>query len=83
VSYRDTQAALAAVKKPASTWQINVMTDRTAHVASLYAVSKIPHLFMIGRDGKVVANHLGYGDRTLDEVIAGISRALAAPSPDG
>jgi hypothetical protein len=44
-------------------------------------VSAIPHLFMIGRDGKVVANHLGYGDRTLDELVADINHALAAPRP--
>ena len=79
VSYRDTQAALAAIKKPASNWQINVMTDPNTRVASLYSVSKIPHLFMIDREGKVVANHLGYGDRTLDELLADINRALAAP----
>ncbi len=45
------------------------------------AVSAIPHLFMIGRDGKVVANHLGYGDRTLGELVADINHALAAPLP--
>jgi hypothetical protein len=44
VSYRDTEAALAAIKKPASNWQINIMKDHNAHVASLYSVSKIPHL---------------------------------------
>jgi thiol-disulfide isomerase/thioredoxin len=79
VSYRDSEAALAAIKKPAANWQINIMKDRNEHVASVYSVSKIPHLFMIGRDGKVVANHLGYGDRTLDELVADINRALAAP----
>jgi thiol-disulfide isomerase/thioredoxin len=79
VSYRDTEAALAAIKKPASNWQINVMTDRNTRVASLYSVSKIPHLFMISREGKVLANHLGYGDRTLDELLADINRALATP----
>jgi thiol-disulfide isomerase/thioredoxin len=83
VSHRDKPEALAAIKKVASNWQINVMKDRNDHVASLYSVSKIPHLFMIGRDGKVVANHLGYGDRTLDELVADINRALAAPLPDG
>jgi thiol-disulfide isomerase/thioredoxin len=83
VSFRDTEAALAAIKKPAAGWQINVMTDRGAHVASLYSVRKIPHLFMIGRDGKIVANHLGYGDRTLNELIADINHALAAPPPEG
>jgi thiol-disulfide isomerase/thioredoxin len=82
VSYRDTEAALAAIKKPASNWQINIMKDRNAHVASLYSVSKIPHLFMIGRDGKIVANHLGYGDRTLDDLVADINRALAPPVPE-
>jgi len=81
VSHRDKPEALAAIKKVASNWQINVMTDRNDHVASLYSISKIPHLFMIGRDGKVVANHLGYGDRTLDELVADINRALAAPFP--
>jgi thiol-disulfide isomerase/thioredoxin len=82
VSYRDTEAALAAIKKPASNWQINIMKDRNAHVASLYSVSKIPHLFMIGRDGKIVANHLGYGDRTPDELVADINRALAVAVPE-
>jgi thiol-disulfide isomerase/thioredoxin len=79
VSHRDKPEALAAIKKPAANWQINIMTDRNDHVASLYSVAAIPHLFMIGRDGKVVANHLGYGDRTLDELVADINRALAAP----
>jgi thiol-disulfide isomerase/thioredoxin len=81
VSHRDKPEALAAIKRPAAKWQINVMTDRNDHVASLYSVSAIPHLFMIGRDGKVVANHLGYGDRTINELIADINRALAAPLP--
>jgi peroxiredoxin len=83
VSHKDSEAALAAIKKLAANWQINIMKDRNDHVASLYSVSKIPHLFMIGRDGKVVANHLGYGDRTLGELVADINRALAAPLPDG
>jgi len=30
-----------------------------------------------------VANHLGYGDRTLNELIADINHALAAPLPGG
>jgi len=39
---------------------------------------KIPRLFMIGRDGKVVANHLGYSDSTLEELVADINLALAS-----
>jgi thiol-disulfide isomerase/thioredoxin len=77
INYQDTEAALAAIKGIASSWQISVMTDRSGSVAHLYSVSTIPHLFMIGRDGKIIANHLGYGDRTLYDVITDIGRALA------
>jgi hypothetical protein len=80
--HNDKPVAIAAIKRAAANWQINVMTDRNDHVARRYAVSGIPHLFMIGRDGKVVANHLGYGDRTTDELIADINRALAEPLPE-
>jgi peroxiredoxin len=83
VSYRDTEAAMDAIKKPAASWQINLMRDHNGRVASLYSVSKIPHLFMIGRDGKVVANHVGYGDRTLNELVADINHALAQAPPEG
>ena len=83
VSFHDTDDALNALKRPAANWQINVMRDRTGHVASLYSVSGIPHLFMIGRDGKVVANHLGYGDSSLEELVADINSALAAPLAEG
>jgi thiol-disulfide isomerase/thioredoxin len=79
VNHGDAPEALAAIKKPAANWQINIMKDRNEHVASLYSVKSIPHLFMIGRDGKIVANHLGYGDSTLEELVADINRALAAP----
>lgn len=82
VSYKDRPEALAAIKKPASKWQINVMTDPGDRAARLYSITGIPHLFMIGRDGKVVANHLGYGDSSLEELLADINQALAAPPPE-
>jgi thiol-disulfide isomerase/thioredoxin len=82
VNYKDRPEAIAAIKKLASNWQINVMTDPNERASRQYSISSIPHLFMIGRDGKVVANHLGYGDRSLEELLADINQALAAPPPE-
>jgi thiol-disulfide isomerase/thioredoxin len=82
VNFRDKQEAIAAMKKLASVWQINIMTDPGERASRQYSVSSIPHLFMIGRDGKIVANHVGYGDRSLDELLADINHALAEPSPE-
>ncbi len=81
VNYRDKPEAQAAIKKIAYNWQINVMTDPGDRAARQYSISSIPHLFMIGRDGKIVANHLGYGERTLEELLADINQALAEANP--
>jgi thiol-disulfide isomerase/thioredoxin len=82
VSYKDKPEAIAAIKKLAFNWQINIMTDPGERASRQYSISGIPHLFMIGRDGKVVANHLGYGDRSLNELLADINQALAEPNPE-
>jgi len=60
-------------------WQINVIDDYNGWIAGRYSISSIPHLFIIGRDGKILANHLGYGDRTIDELVSDINRAFADP----
>jgi thiol-disulfide isomerase/thioredoxin len=79
VSYMDTQAA-SAIAKVARQWQINVIEDRNNWIANHYAISSVPHLFIIGRDGKILANHLGYGDRSLEELVADINGAMAQPA---
>ncbi len=80
VSFQDTAAA-SDIFRLAREWQINVIDDHSAIIASRYAISGIPHLFIIGRDGKILANHLGYGDRSLEELIADLNQALAEPAP--
>ncbi len=81
VSYRENSQATRQIKKLAADWQINVIEDPWESIARHYDISSIPHLFIIGRDGKVLANHLGYGDRSLEELIEDINHALAGASP--
>jgi thiol-disulfide isomerase/thioredoxin len=81
VSFRETPEAAAALKKLAADWQIDVIEDRNGWIAGHYAISSIPHLFIIGRDGKVLANHVGYGDRSLDELVTDINQALRGATP--
>lgn len=51
--------------------------DREAQDA--YGNKGIPFMVIIGRDGKVVAVHEGYGEGSLDAIVADLNRALAAP----
>ena len=43
-----------------------------------YGVHGIPHMIIIGRDGKVVSIHSGYSEESLDSIVASINRAIGA-----
>ena len=58
-----------------------MVDDRNGYIAGRYGISAIPHLFIIDRDGNVLANHIGYGDRSLDELVDDINHALSGAPP--
>lgn len=66
VSFPEDPGAPSAIKKMASTWQIDLIEDHDGTIASRYAIATIPQLFIIGPDGKVLANNVGYGDVSHD-----------------
>lgn len=49
--------------------------------AQAYGVKGIPHLVIIGRDGKIVEVYRGYSEASLDGIIASINLAIATPAP--
>ena len=51
--------------------------DPGMQVRSAYGVKGIPHLVLIGRNGKIINVHRGYSEEALDSIIAEINRALA------
>lgn len=44
-----------------------------------YGVKGIPHLAIIGRDGRIIRVHTGYGESSVEEILADINQALATP----
>lgn len=56
--------------------------DPDKKAAKAYGVSGIPHLVIIGRDGRIVQVYRGYGEESLDHIVAAINKALVA-RPDG
>jgi thiol-disulfide isomerase/thioredoxin len=46
-----------------------------------YGVNGIPHMIIIGRDGRISAVHRGYGEDALPDIATDLNNALAA-EPD-
>jgi thiol-disulfide isomerase/thioredoxin len=57
----------------------NDRDDRSQHA---YAVKAIPQMVIIGKDGRILDIHKGYGENSLNGIVEEINRALAANSPE-
>lgn len=54
--------------------------DPDRQVQKTYGVRGIPHMVIVGRDGRIVAVRVGYAKTTLDGLAEDLNRALAAPA---
>lgn len=81
VSFHENPEAAKMLKKLAVEWQIDLIEDRNGGIASRYAITSIPHLFFIDRNGKIFSTHVGYGDRTIADLVNDINHALAESPP--
>ena len=57
-------------------WQLTPLVDAGGKIAAAYGIQTIPHLFIIGRDGKILAVNTGYGDRSPEELASEINAAF-------
>jgi thiol-disulfide isomerase/thioredoxin len=58
------------------------------HISKPYGVSGIPHMVIIGRDGRIAQVHVGYGEDMVDTILAEVEDLIdqaappwAAPAP--
>jgi thiol-disulfide isomerase/thioredoxin len=79
VNFRDTDDTLRSLSKDArqAAWKITLLEDHNGSIASKYGIHSIPHLFLIGRNGNILAAHSGFGDGSIDEMLPEINAALA------
>jgi peroxiredoxin len=78
ISFRDRGEPMYRVRKlaKAQDWQISLLEDPNGRIADSYGIAAIPHLFIIGRDGRILAVHTGYGQGSIDELVEDINSAL-------
>jgi hypothetical protein len=47
--------------------------DESGYLGDQYAVKAIPHMIVIGRDGRIAAVHIGYGESELPNLVEEIN----------
>jgi peroxiredoxin len=54
-----------------------VASDAAREAQRAYGVNGIPHMVIIGKDGRIVRVHRGYTEEGVDQVVDDLNRALA------
>lgn len=65
------------IAKTLASLTLQLSHDYRKKSAEAYGVNGIPHLVLIGRDGKVINVHRGYSEESIDSILDEINGALA------
>jgi peroxiredoxin len=71
------------VAKKLSKLNIPLLYDPDKKGRKAYGVEGIPHMIIVGKDGRIDTVNIGYSEEELDDVVASINRAIGATPPKG
>jgi len=57
---------------------LNLVSDSDGYFGGQFGVKGIPHLVIVGRDGRIAAIHVGYGESEIPVLVEEINKLLAA-----
>lgn len=75
IEERDTFRKIAA---KLGDFKLLLANDRNKRSEKNYGVKAVPHMVIIGKDGRIVEVHRGYGENMLDRFVDEINKVLAA-----
>ena len=62
VNWQESGERFQQIKRTLKDVDLTLISDENGYIGSLYGVKAIPHMVIIGRDGRIAAIHIGYGD---------------------
>jgi thiol-disulfide isomerase/thioredoxin len=77
INYRDEPERFKYVANVLKDIPITILRDPNNKTAKKFDVQGIPRMIIIGRDGKVAADHTGYGESMIPELVDQLNTLLA------
>ena len=81
VDWRESAAQYTLIAKKLKDFDFTFVWDSGGSYGERYDVTAIPHMVIIGRDGRVAAIHVGYGQAEIPNLVKEINTLLATPAP--
>jgi thiol-disulfide isomerase/thioredoxin len=81
ISYKEDHDNFRKIYRTLRKSNLVLTYDTKSTISSAYGVTGIPHMVMIGRDGRIAYVHVGYDESMLDTIANELNTLLAAPVP--
>ena len=76
VNHRESKKKFRLIKKAFNDSPITLTYDKGNRISKKYGIKAIPHLVIIGKDGKISYQVRGYGEDSIDMLVEEINQHL-------
>jgi thiol-disulfide isomerase/thioredoxin len=81
IVFRENRAEFRRLQKILKGSDLTLVDDESGDIGHSYDVTAIPHMIIIGRDGKIAAIHLGYSEAEIPRLAAEIKALWSQSAP--
>jgi thiol-disulfide isomerase/thioredoxin len=81
INFHDEPKPFRIIADAMKTLPITILKDSSGKAARKFEVRGIPRMIIIDRDGKVAADHTGYGEGSVEAIVDELNRVLQAGQP--
>ena len=78
INFKDETKSFKIIADALKTLPITILRDYNGKAARKFDVRGVPRMIIIDRDGKVAADHVGYGEGSVEEIVDELNRVLLA-----
>lgn len=82
VNWRQSSEAFRQIKKMMKDFGVTLVSDEYGHAGDAYGVKAIPHMIIIGRDGKIAAIQTGYSEDMIPTLVDEINALWVKAPPE-
>lgn len=82
VNWMEDRDTYRAVRRALKGLTLTLTSDSLGRIGDAYGVEAIPHMLMIGKDGRIDSVRRGYSEDSLGDIAADLNRLLNAPAVD-
>lgn len=80
VNFRESNKVFKKVKKTLVDYKLTITRDKKGRIGKKYGVKGLPHLLILGKDGKIVYQTVGYGEGSIDKMVKILNEQLGLQS---